>query len=123
MEKTRIDKWLWAVRIFKTRNLASVACIGGKVKIKGDTVKPSHLIAADEVVTVQKEFVRYTYKVKNIIEKRVSAQIAATCLEDMTPPDEIIQRDEILKSSFYRPRGLGRPTKKERRELDRLKGR
>lgn len=120
-DKIRIDKYLWAVRIFKTRNLASIACNAGKIKIDGNSIKPSRLIGLGELVSVQKDFINYSYKIKGLTERRVSAKLVINFVEDLTPADEILQKKEMRKSSFYRPRGLGRPTKKERRDIDKLR--
>lgn len=120
-EDVRIDKWLWAVRIYKTRSLASEACKKGRILIDGTPVKASRTVKMDDIVVVRKLPVIYTYKVKGIIEKRVSAKIAIEKYEDLTSIDELnklkINDDVFIK----RERGAGRPTKKERRTLDRLR--
>ncbi len=124
MQKTRIDKWLWAVRIYKTRSQATNACKAGKVKINDASVKASYMIEPDQIVQVKKGHLRYTFKVLGIIEKRMSAKLVADKYEDLTPEeDKNINR---LPSAFHIPvaqrkRGAGRPTKKERREMDQLK--
>jgi len=121
LSSIRIDKWLWAVRIFKTRSLATTACNAGKVKINTDHIKPSKLIVAGDIITVQKEIIKHTYRVKEIIENRIAAKLVIHYCEDLTPEDELIKKKEFLKSSFYRPKGLGRPTKKERRDISKLR--
>ena len=118
----RIDKWLWAVRIYKTRSMATDACHSGKVKIDGNSVKPSRQIRIDEIITVQKDFVKRKYKVLGLIEKRGSAKIASENVEDITPEEELIK----LKTAFSNPvakreKGKGRPTKKDRRQMGKLK--
>ncbi|MGB1247385.1 MAG: RNA-binding S4 domain-containing protein [Chitinophagales bacterium] len=122
IQKLRIDKWLWAVRIFKTRTAASKACDAGKVKVKDDKVKASYKIAVGDMINVRVNYVNRIVKVEKIIEKRVGAAIAVECYEDLTP-DEL--KPERLKSAFlqptaYRERGQGRPTKKERRTIDKF---
>lgn len=119
--KTRIDKWLHAVRIYKTRTLAAEACSAGKVKANGDKVKASFLIKREMLVEINKQGVRIKLKVLKIIEKRVGAEIAKTCYEDLTPPEEL---DKVNFPSFFyevRDKGSGRPTKKERRDIDEFK--
>ena len=120
-EKVRIDKWLWAVRVFKTRSAASDACNGGKVKIEGDAVKSSKLLSGGEILSVHKEGVRHLYKVKALLSKRVGAKFVGEYLEDFTSEEELERKKFIMKSAFYRPKGMGRPTKKERRQLNQLK--
>jgi ribosome-associated heat shock protein Hsp15 len=125
MEKVRIDKWLWSVRIFKSRTLATDACKGGKVKIAGEGVKPSYLVTVGEKVAVKKDGFTFEYKVAALIEKRVGAPIAVTCYEDVTPEEERNKYNawftNALKTTEVRERGAGRPTKKERREIDGFK--
>jgi len=120
--KIRIDKWLWAVRVYKTRTLASEACNSGKVKINGKSVKPSRLIVIDEEITVQKKLIKHRYKVLGLIEKRVSAKIASKSVENLTPESETIKLTIAKKQPIaHRNRGKGRPTKRERRQMDKLK--
>jgi len=122
MEKIRIDKWLWAIRLYKSRTLASEACDASKVKIEGVSVKPARMLAVGETVHVRTPAGLKIYKVLKLIEKRVSAQLAVECYEDLSPePDKI----EIIKSVFNLPfvkrdKGLGRPTKRERRDIDKF---
>jgi ribosome-associated heat shock protein Hsp15 len=118
----RIDKYLWAVRIFKTRNLAANACRMGRIMINDLAVKPSRDIEGGEIITVKKPPVTFSYKVKAPIENRVSASLVIDYLEDMTPASEKI-KGEINRtvSRGFREKGTGRPTKKERRVIDRLK--
>ncbi len=117
----RMDKWLWAVRIFKTRNKAAEACKKGRVFLGNLPVKPSHAVKPGQVVEVRKSPVIRTYKILDVTEKRMSASLAAGFVEDITPPEQL----EVLEmqkrgSWFNRKKGAGRPTKKERRDIDRL---
>ncbi len=118
----RIDKFLWAVRIYKTRSIASEECRKGRIIINGVQVKPSKSVMKNEIIIVKKLPVVYTYRVIEPVEKRVSAKLAAGCIEDLTPEEEKKKMD-LKQSDFsgYRERGTGRPTKKERRNLDRLR--
>lgn len=114
----RIDKYLWAVRVFKTRALAAEACKKGKVIVDEIQVKPSRNISRGDVIRVKKMPVTYAYLVKEPIEKRVGAKIVHLHIEDVTPQEEL---DKLqMQDDFYvkRDRGTGRPTKKERRLLD-----
>ena len=121
-EKIRIDKFLWAVRIFKTRSLASEACRKGKVIINNVQVKPSRILTAKETILVKKLPLIYSYIVIEPIENRVSAKMVHLYVNDITPDEEkakLINRE--LAGFGYRDKGTGRPTKKERRNIDRLK--
>lgn len=118
----RIDKWLWAVRLFKTRSQATQACRAGKVKIDEQAVKPSRDIHPGTVITVQGGPIMRTVKVKEALEKRVGAKLVSQFMEDMTPEEEY-RKLEIAKSQAgMQPFRKGRPTKKERREMDRWFG-
>ena len=118
---TRIDKWLWAVRIFKTRSLASDACAGGKIKIDGTAVKASRNIVQNDIVQVRKGIVKYLYKVRNIAEKRMGAKLVPDFLEDMTPEEELAKLQSAHKQPIQtREKGQGRPTKRERRKMDKF---
>lgn len=120
-EGIRIDKWLWAVRIFKSRNIATDYCKRGRVLISGESVKPSRLVRIGDTIEVKRPPLTLTYKVLGLIEKRVSAAIAAEHVQNLTPPEEIERLHQLHESAFYtRDRGAGRPTKKERRDLDKL---
>ena len=119
MEEVRIDKWLWAVRIFKTRTAASEACKKGRVLIGGTAVKPSRNIRVGEVIKVRKPPVTYSFKVLGLADKRMGARLVSEYMENVTPPEqyELLELNRI--SGFVdRQRGTGRPTKKERRDLD-----
>ena len=115
----RIDKWLWAARIFKTRSIAVDAIKNGRVTIQGVNVKPSRMVKEGEVVSVRKPPVTYSFKILKTIEQRVGAKLLPDIYENVTPPDqyELLEMNRI--SGFVdRQRGTGRPTKKERRALD-----
>jgi ribosome-associated heat shock protein Hsp15 len=119
-EKVRIDKWLWAVRIYKTRTLAAEACKKGRIIINGLEVKPSHEVKKGEIIFIRKLPVIYTIRVKDLLHNRQSAQRVKEYLEDLTSPEELekLKLNDLL---FYkREKGTGRPTKKERRLLDDL---
>lgn len=118
-EVARIDKWLWATRVFKTRSLAADACKNGRVTINGINVKPSHTIKAGETVSVKKSPITYSFKVLKCIEQRVGAKLLPEIYENVTDAKqyELLEMSRI--SGFIdRSRGTGRPTKKDRRALD-----
>ena len=115
----RIDKWLWAARIFKTRSIAADACKNGRVTIKGINVKPSHTIKAGEVISVKKPPITYSFEVLQTIEKRVGAKLVSEVYKNVTDAKqyELLEMSRI--SGFVdRARGTGRPTKKDRRQMD-----
>ncbi|MDZ4749143.1 MAG: RNA-binding S4 domain-containing protein [Saprospiraceae bacterium] len=123
-DKVRIDKYLWAIRIFKSRTLATEACKEGKIKLFGENAKPSALVTIGNIIDVVKDGFKLKYKVVQLIEKRVSPVLAKPCYEDLTPEEEINK----YKSWFIgkggperRERGAGRPTKRDRREIDEFK--
>lgn len=119
METARLDKWLWAARIFKTRTLAAAACKKGQVAVGGAQMKPSRTIKVGDVVDVRKPPITYSFRVLQAIEKRVGAKLIPQILENVTAPEqyELLEMNRI--SGFVdRARGTGRPTKKERRALD-----
>ena len=119
MSEARIDKWLWAVRIFKTRTIAAEACKKGRITINGSQIKPSRMIKPGEVIHVRKSPITYSFKVLQAIEKRVGAKLVPEVMENVTTPDqyELLELSKI--SGFVdRARGTGRPTKKDRRSLD-----
>lgn len=123
--KLRVDKWIWAVRLFKTRSLAGTACRNGKVQVNGVKVLPSHKVGVGDKVQVRKGRQTYIYNVKGIIAKRPSAKIAADYFEDVSPAP--IKMTGPMDSAFMnfpiarRAPGAGRPTKKERRDLGKLR--
>ncbi|MGN1215795.1 MAG: RNA-binding S4 domain-containing protein [Candidatus Cryptobacteroides sp.] len=115
----RIDKYLWAIRVFKTRTEATDACKGGKVKIAGVNAKPSRPVKEGEVIEVRKNAVLYTYKVKAVIERRVGAKLVPEYAENITPQAEIDKLKAPVETFFLkRDRGMGRPTKKDRRTME-----
>lgn len=121
-EPVRIDKFLWAVRLFKTRTLAANACKMGRILINGNNIKPSAKLDGDEILTVRKPPVRYTYKIKDLTDNRVGAKLVGNFLEDITPEEEKLKLDLSQSAPVgHRKKGTGRPTKKERRIIDRLK--
>ena len=118
-DSARIDKWLWAARIFKTRSIAAEACKNGRITIKGFNVKPSHTIKAGDVVSVRKPPITYSFEVLKPIEQRVGAKLINEIYNDVTAPEqyELLEMNRI--SGFVdRARGTGRPTKKDRRQID-----
>ncbi len=117
----RIDKFLWAVRIYKTRSQATDACKKGKVTIDGVQVKASMHITPDKTIVVRKNQIEYSYKVLNILKNRVSAKLVTDYILDITPKEELDKRDLNIRGGFYyRDKGSGRPTKKERRMIDEI---
>lgn len=126
LQKIRIDKWLWAVRVFKTRTLATTACSAGKVKINGKSVKASRQLTVGETVNVNKGQLTIIYKVERLIAKRLSASLVADCFVDQSPPPPPRPTFGKKDAAFfdfpvaYRKRGEGRPTKKDRRTIDKL---
>jgi ribosome-associated heat shock protein Hsp15 len=119
-EKHRVDKFLWAVRVFKTRSMATEACKKGRIIIDGIQVKPSRVVKVDDVLLIRKPPVVYTYRVINLTDNRVSAQRVPGFVTDMTSAEEI-SKLKVSDTVFYtREKGSGRPTKKERRTLDQV---
>lgn len=117
--EARLDKWLWAARIFKTRTLASDACKNGRVTINGAQAKPSRTVKPGDEVGVRKPPVTYTFRVRQAIEKRVGARLLPDVLENITPPEQLAALELSRISGFVgRAKGTGRPTKKDRRALD-----
>lgn len=118
-DEARIDKWLWAARILKTRSIAADACKNGRVTINNVNVKPSHMVKAGETVSVKKPPITYSFRILKPIEQRVGAKLIPEIYENVTDPKqyELLEMSRI--SGFVdRARGTGRPTKKERRALD-----
>ena len=119
MEEARIDKWLWAARIYKTRSMAAAACKKGQISLNGAQLKPSRTVRVGDIINVKKPPITFSFKIKQTIEKRVGAKLIPEILENVTPPEqyELLEMNRI--SGFIdRARGTGRPTKKERRSLD-----
>lgn len=120
MTTTRVDRWLWAVRVYKTRSDATRACTGGHVEVGGKSVKPAHKVAVGDRVTARKGPALRDLEVVEIIDKRVGAAVAVTCFVDHSPPPP----EPSTQPDFaVRDRGAGRPTKRERRQIDRTFGR
>ncbi|MBR3013938.1 MAG: RNA-binding S4 domain-containing protein, partial [Bacteroidaceae bacterium] len=112
-------KWLWAVRIFKTRSIAADACKKGRVSLNGTQVKASHSVKVNDVVQVRKPPITYSFKVLQAIEKRVGAKLVPQMMENVTTPDQLELLEMSKISGFVdRAKGTGRPTKKDRRDLD-----
>ena len=121
-KEIRIDKFLWSVRIYKTRSIASDECRKGRIVINDIQIKPSRIVLKNEIITVKKPPVNHSYRVIEPIENRVGAKLVAQFIEDLTPEEEKLKL-EIAHSGgiVYRDKGTGRPTKKERRQIDRIK--
>ena len=122
MEGLRIDKYLWAVRVYKTRSIATDACRNGRVKVNSQAVKPSHEVKIDEEISINLHTFTKTLKVTALLQNRVSAALAPNYMQDLTPPEEYDkQKLRHEMNQEFRPRGTGRPTKKERRMIEILK--
>jgi len=120
VEETRVDKWLWAVRLFKTRGLATDACRGGHVRVNGTPAKPAAPVRVGDRVEARVHGRSRVLEVVRVIDKRVGAPVAAECLVDHSPPEPSRAEQPAV---FARDRGAGRPTKRDRRRLDRLRSR
>ena len=120
-ENVRIDKFLWAVRLFKTRSIAAEACKKGRVQINGTTVKSSRTVKTGDTIDVKTPPITRTYKVLAVAEKRMGAKLVPGFLKDITPEDQI-EILELTRLAYNqgRRKGLGRPTKKDRRDIERL---
>ena len=117
--EVRVDKYLWAMRIYKTHSIATDACKCGRVKMNGTEVKPSRMFHVGDVFTVRKGPITYTYRILQLWGNRLGAKMVPSYLEDITPPEQL----ELLELARYaaqsgRDRGTGRPTKKDRREIE-----
>ena len=120
-DSTRLDKYLWSIRVFKTRSDATDACRGGKVLVGGQDVKPSREVKAGDIIQVRKGPVQYKYKVLQPIDRRQGAALVPKYAENLTPESELSKLNAPHESFFVtRDRGAGRPTKKERRQMDTL---
>ena len=121
-DNVRIDKWLWAVRIYKTRSLATEACKNGRVRIGGQVIKASREVRINDEIDIHLGIYHKTVKVLSLLHNRVSAALVPGFLEDLTPETEYakLKIQQEMKPEF-RPRGVGRPTKRHRRLIDRLK--
>ena len=121
MTEVRIDKYLWSIRAFKTRSEATDACKGGKVKVNGADIKPSRDVKVGDVITVRKGVVTYTYKVIELIDKRQGPKLVTNYAENLTPSEELEKLRAPVETFFLkRDRGAGRPTKKDRRQMEAL---
>ena len=121
MAEARLDKYLWAIRVFKTRTDAQEACKGGKVKIAGTNAKPSKEIKAGDIINVLKGIVTYSYQVVQPTETRVGAKLVAEFANDITPQGELDKLKAPVETFFVtRERGAGRPTKKDRRNIEQM---
>lgn len=121
--RVRLDKWLWAVRLFKTRSLATAACQAGHIKVAGQAVKPAREVRLGEVIHALAGSVQRTIRVVGLLDHRVGAPLVSQFLEDLTPPEEYERaRQEARSAPPQFPKGWGRPTKKDRRQLDALFG-
>ena len=115
----RIDKYLWCIRVYKTRTIATTACKKGQVKIENNNIKPSKEVFGGELILVRKNQINYQIKVLDLPERRVGAKLVDIYRKDITPKEEF-EKNELLKYSkdYYRKKGTGRPTKKDRRDIE-----
>lgn len=121
MEEVRIDKYLWAIRVYKTRTEATDACKGGKIRLNGGDVKPSKAVKEGDVIVARKGAVTYTYRVLQLVDKRQGARLVPEYAENLTPPEEMAKLRAPVETFFLkRDRGAGRPTKKDRRQMEDL---
>ena len=119
MGEVRIDKWLWAVRVFKTRSLATDACKMNRVSINGQLTKPSRLVKEGDVISVRKPPIEYSFKVLRVLNNRVGAKLVPEYMENVTPKEQYdILELQRLSKFVDRAKGLGRPTKKDRRDME-----
>lgn len=119
--EVRIDKYLWAIRVYKSRTDATDACKGGKVKVNGSDVKPSRPVKVGETIVARKGVVSYTYKVLDLVDKRQGAARVPLYAENLTPQEELLKLRAPVETFFLkRDRGMGRPTKKDRRQMENL---
>lgn len=119
MGEVRIDKWLWAVRVFKTRSLATDACKMNRVSINGQLTKPSRLVKEGDVISVRKPSIEYSFKVLRVLNNRVGAKLVPEYMENVTPKEQYdILELQRLSRFVDRAKGLGRPTKKDRRDME-----
>lgn len=123
-ERVRIDKWLWAVRIYKTRAVANEACSSGRVRINGSPAKPAHRVRQGDIIVTRKRGFSNTYQVDRVIEKRVGAPVAIECYTDQTPDEDRPKPrsiDERIDAAWAeRTTGTGRPTKRDRRQIEKF---
>ena len=123
MEDVRIDKYLWSIRVFKTRNEATEACKGGKIRVNGLDIKPSRNVKRGDLISARKGAVVYTFRVIDLLDKRVGANLVPNYAENLTPSEELAKLHAPVETFFLkRDRGAGRPTKKDRRQMEALWG-
>ena len=121
MTEVRIDKYLWSIRVFKTRSEATDACKGGKIRVNGADTKPSKMVKVGDTIVARKGAVTYTYKVLELIDKRQGPKLVPSYAENLTPPEELAKLRAPIETFFLkRDRGAGRPTKKDRRQMEAL---
>ena len=121
MEEVRIDKYLWSIRVYKTRSEATDACKGGKIRLNGGDVKPSKTVKVGDILVARKGPVTYTYRILQLIDKRQGAKLVPNYAENLTPQEELDKLRAPVETFFLkRDRGAGRPTKKDRRQMDSL---
>jgi ribosome-associated heat shock protein Hsp15 len=121
MTEVRIDKYLWSIRVFKTRSEATDACKGGKIRLNGADTKPSKMVKVGDTIVARKGAVTYTYKVLDLIDKRQGPKLVPNYAENLTPPEELAKLRAPVETFFLkRDRGAGRPTKKDRRQMEAL---
>lgn len=123
-EQVRIDKWLWAVRLYKTRAAANEACSSGRVRINGSAAKPAHRVRVGDIIVARRRGLSSTYRVDKVIDKRVGAPVAAECVSDLTPPEDRPKprsmQERIDAAWAERTVGTGRPTKRDRRQMEKF---
>ena len=121
MTEVRIDKYLWSIRVFKTRSEATDACKGGKIRVNGADIKPSKMVKVGDTIVARKGAVTYTSKVLDLIDKRQGPKLVPNYAENLTPPEELAKLRAPVETFFLkRDRGAGRPTKKDSRQLEAL---
>ena len=121
MDEVRIDKYLWSIRVYKTRSEATDACKGGKIRVNGSDIKPSKSVKPGDMIVARKGAVTYTYKVLELIDKRQGPKLVPLYAENLTPQEELDKLRAPVETFFLkRDRGTGRPTKKDRRQMDSL---
>ena len=121
MDEVRIDKYLWSIRVYKTRSEATDACKGGKIRVNGADIKPSKSVKPGDMIVARKGAVTYTYKVLELIDKRQGPKLVPLYAENLTPQEELDKLRAPVETFFLkRDRGTGRPTKKDRRQMDSL---
>jgi len=121
MEEVRIDKYLWSIRVYKTRTDATDACKGGKVRVNGSDTKPSKAVKVGDTIVARKGAVTYTYKVLQLVDKRQGAKLVPLYAENLTSEEELAKLRTPVETFFLkRDRGAGRPTKKDRRQMESL---